>query len=282
MKVEKKQYIGIIFAVIAIVMSFLFRNKIGMNLFYFVAVLSLVISVLPFIIKLTSIQGVQKEKDSKFLEFVRDLIESVKTGTPINVGIVNLQNRDYGKLSSHIKKLGNQVSLGIPIENALRVFAKETKSVIISRAVTLISEAQKAGGEIGSILDSVSGSVAQTEEVKKEQKASVSGLISQGYIIFLVFIVIMLVLQYSILPIALEFTGSETVLSNNPDSNSNDSTKDLDNLSLPLLILLLTQAVFAGLIIGKISEGRIQNGIKHSFILLTITLVIVTGAKVII
>ena len=63
----------------------------------------MVISVLPFIIKLASAQGVQKEKDSKFLEFIRDLIESVKTGTPINVSVVNLQNRDYGKLSSHIK-----------------------------------------------------------------------------------------------------------------------------------------------------------------------------------
>ncbi len=282
MKMERKQYIGIIFSVIVIIVAFFFRNKIGINLFYFISVLSLVISVLPFIIKLASAQGVQKEKDSKFLEFIRDLIESVKTGTPINVSVVNLQNRDYGKLSSHIKKLGNQVSLGIPIDNALKVFAKETKSVIISRAVTLISEAQKAGGEIESILDSVSGSVAQTEEIKKEQKASVSGLISQGYIIFLVFIVIMLVLQYSILPIALDFTGSETVLSNNPDSSSGGSESNLENFSLPLLILLLTQAVFAGLIIGKISEGRIQSGIKHSFILLTITLVIVTGARVII
>ncbi len=280
MKFQKKQFIGIFFSIIAIITSIIFIEKIGYNLFYFILVISFIMSSLPFVMFLISLQGVQKEKESKFLEFIRDLVEGVKTGTPINRGIANLQNRDYGKLSTHIHKLANQVNMGIPLDDALKIFAKETKSLVISRAVTLISEAQKAGGDVENILDSVSASVSQTEELKKEQKSSVSSLVSQGYIIFFIFIIIMLVLQYSILPIALDFTNSEnTVLTTG--ENLTQNPKPTENFSLPLFILLLIQSLFAGLIIGKISEGRVTSGIKHSFILLTITLVIVTGAKLI-
>jgi len=164
------------------------------------------------------------------------------------------------------------------LDNALKTFAKETKSVVISRAVTLISEAQKAGGDIDTILESVSKSVSQTEELKKEQKSSVSNLVVQGYIIFLVFIVIMLVLQYAILPIATDFNKNDSGLING--DNSEEPVKDASGISFPLFVLLLVQSVFAGLIIGNISEGRLLSGVKHSFILLTITLVIVTGARV--
>ncbi len=278
MKFEKKQFIGIIFAIIMAGISGIFIEKIGESLFYFILVISFIVAVLPFITALITQQGHQKEKESKFLEFTRDLVEGVKTGTPINKGIINLQDRNYGTLSPHIKKLANQIGIGIGLDGALKTFAKEAKSIVISRAVTLISEAQKAGGDIGNILESVSQSVNQTEELKKEQKSSVSNLVVQGYIIFLVFIVIMLVLQYAILPIATGFNGEDSGLLGG-DENVQPPEDDED-ISLPLFILLLVQSIFAGLIIGNISEGKVMSGIKHSFILLTITLVVVTGAKV--
>ena len=67
MKIQKKNFIGIIFAVVSIVSSFIFMDNIGNNLFYFITVISLVIAILPFVLTLMSMQGIQKEKDSKFL-----------------------------------------------------------------------------------------------------------------------------------------------------------------------------------------------------------------------
>jgi len=54
---------------------------------------------------------------------------------------------------------------------------------------------------------------------------------------------------------------------------------DPSSFSMPLFIMLLIQSFFAGLVIGKISEGSVKKGIKHSFILLAITLLITTGAR---
>ena len=269
---SKKIFIGAIFGIAIIALNIIFMR--GEKIFWFINIIALIISSLPFIISLILEQGVQKEKEEKFLEFSRDLVENVKSGTPISKSIINLQKRDYGALSIHVQKLANQILLGISLTKAFQIFAKDTRSTTISRAVTLISEAERAGGQIESILESVAKSVNQSEVLKKERKSSIYNLIVQGYILFFVFIIIMLVLEFKIFPM-MQGLGQIDVsgLSVSPKAISADS------FSQPLFIMLLVQSFFTGLVIGKISEGSLKNGIKHSFILLAITLIISTGAK---
>jgi flagellar protein FlaJ len=240
---------------------------------YFLIVIALIITALPFIINIILGQNKQREKEEMFLAFSRDLVENVKSGTPISRGIANLRNRNYGALSPHVLKLANQMSMGITLTEALNNFSRDTNSKVISRAVGLISEAERAGGKIETILESVATSVNQIDNLRKERKAAVSNLITQGYIIFIVFIVIMLVLEFKILPLVSDLS-SESGLS------VNIKKIDASEFSMPLLVTILVQSLFAGLVIGKISEGNLKAGIKHSFILLAITLLVTTGAKV--
>ena len=246
----------------------------GLNkLSYFLLVVSLVIALLPFMINFLLGEGRQKEKDEMFIAFSRDLVETVRSGTPIGRGIANLRNRNYGTLTPHIVKLANQLSMGITLTVAFRTFAVESKSKVISRAVGLISEAERAGGKIESVLDSVATSVSQIEQLRKERKASVSNLVTQGYLIFFVFIIIMLVLEFKILPLVSDLQGGEGLALQVSNISS-------DTFAMPLFVMLLVQSFFAGLVIGKISEGSVKDGIKHSFILIAITLLVVTGARV--
>ena len=53
-----------------------------------------------------------------------------------------------------------------------------------------------------------------------------------------------------------------------------------EELANPLLALLIAQGILAGLFIGKITEGSIKFGAKHSFILASSALLIATGARV--
>jgi flagellar protein FlaJ len=280
MKSKITPFVGLIVSVVVLGLLLIFKNSISSSLFYFILIILAVLTVFPFILTVIFKQNRQEEKSNMFLEFLGDIVEGVKSGIPINKTISNLSERDYGALNGNIKKLINQLSLGMPLDAALKTMAKDSKNKTISRSFELISEAQKAGGDINQILKSVLDSVIQTENMKKERKSSISNLVVQGYIIFFIFIVIMLVLQYSILPIAGELSnqGFNDKLVSSVSSNSNVSSGDL---SSPMLILLLVQSLFAGLVIGKLSEGRIVNGIKHSFILLAISLLITFGAKLI-
>src|SRR3989338_5718187 len=114
-----------------------------------------------------------------FLEFSRNLAESVNTGTPISKSIVNMRKKNYGALSPYITKLANQIELGIPVHQALQSFAYDVGSPVISRAIALIMEAERAGGEIDYILESVAGSISEVEKLKKERKAAIYGLVVQ-------------------------------------------------------------------------------------------------------
>ena len=243
------------------------------NLLGFMLSLSVLALSVPFMLSFMLGQNRQREKEEKFLEFTRDLVEMVRSGTPVGKSIINLRKRNYGTLSFHVGKLANQLTMGITLTNGLLTFSKETKSPVISRAVGLISEAERAGGNIETILESVSSSVAQVEKLRKERQAGVSNLVTQGYMIFFVFIIIMLVMEFKILPLVSDLQEGEGL---NVDVEKLDSGE----FSMPLFIMLLTQSFFAGLVIGKISEGTLKAGVKHSFILLTVTLLITTGARV--
>ena len=271
MKLEIKHYAGILLGMVLILISFIFFR--GSVLMYFLIVVAAIIVVLPFVITLIIGQSRQKEKEEMFLAFSRDLVENVKSGTPVGKSIINLRSRNYGALTPHVQKLASQLGLGFTLSDALDNFAGDTHSKVISRAVGLISEAERAGGKIETILESVARSINQIEELKKERKASVSNLITQGYIIFMVFIIIMLVLEFKILPLVSDLATPEGELAVKTRSINPDE------FAMPLLVMLLVQSFFAGLVIGKISEGSIKDGIKHSFILLAITLLVTTGAR---
>jgi archaeal flagellar protein FlaJ len=275
MEIKIRHFLGLFVGLVIGGTSFYYLYYTSRNLFYFLAVLSYVIAVLPFMIAFLVDRGLQHQKEEKFLEFTRDLVEGVKSGTPINKSIINLQKRDYGSLSPHIQKLANQIHFGINLNKAFDTFAKETKSRVITRAMLLISEAQRAGGQIETIISSVAHSVNQIEDLKKERLSSVYNLVVQGYIIFFVFIIIMLVLEYAILPLAIEFSQSQ--VEGLTSTKSAILTKE--QFSTPLFVMLIVQSLFAGLVIGKVSEGTILGGIKHSFFLVTITLLVVTGTR---
>lgn len=272
---KKINIISFVLGIIAILSSIFFLPKNLSSVRNFVIVISIIIMIIPTVIFYSSENKKQKEKDQKFLEFIRDITEGVKSGTPITQSIINLGGRSYGALTPHIVKIINQISIGIPLNSILETFARDTKSPLISRSVSLISEANRSGGELNTILNSVVSSVNQTEIIQKERRASIFNLIVQGYIIFFVFILIVLALEFFLMPL---MEGIDPVKDLNSEINISANSA---SFSTPLLFLLITQSLFSGLVIGKLAEGKITSGIKHSFILVSIALVLSTLAHVI-
>lgn len=280
MEITARNWVMIALALIIIILDFIFFRQ--EKLFYFILGIAIVIAVLPFLISTVIEVGREKEKEDMFLEFTRTLVESVKAGTPISRSIINVQNKDFGSLTPHIQKLANQVALGIPVKQAFFIFAHDINNKVVSRAVTLISEAEQAGGIIDNILESVAKSVKETEDVKKEQKAVVYNLVVQGYIVFFLFIVIMLVTQFKIIPMALNLASGTQGGGDISGIFAGPSTLSAEALARPFLFLLIAQGFFAGLVIGKLSEGSTKAGLKHSLILMALAYLITTGAQALI
>ena len=280
--INKSEIIGLVIAFIVIVLDIIFLR--GTDLFYFILGISFVVAGFPLFIFFIIEANIIQEKDEMFLEFSRNLVENVNAGTPISKGIINLKSKNYGALSSHVQKLANQISLGIPVKIAFETFARDVGSSTILRAINILSESEKAGGEVEDVLESVINSISQIERLKKDRRNAMYGLVVQGYIIFFIFIIIMVVMEFKILPIATGINidlGSGAGVPGLPGLGgfSSGNIATAEELSRPFLWLLIIQGFFTGLIIGKLSEGNIKSGFKHFFILTVIAVLVNTGLK---
>jgi pilus assembly protein TadC len=282
MKFKKVTLIGLIAAILITIIDFIFFYN--DKLFMFLIGIAIVIALAPFMLDLLRASEKEEEISTMFLEFSRNLAESVVTGTPVSKSIVNMSKKNYGALNPHIQKLANQITLGIPVNIALQTFAEDVDNKVIKRAVALIREAEKAGGEIDYILESVANSIAEVEKLKKERRAAMFSLIVQGYIIFFIFIGIMLVMEFKILPLTFGTESAGALFGGTDITTIGAGTGaaarlSAEEISRMFLYLLLAQGFFAGLVIGKLSEGSLKSGIKHSFILTIAAFLISTGVR---
>ncbi len=252
----------------------------GTRFFFFIAWFGVLIAASPFVFSIIQETKVSTDKEKMFLEFTRNLVESVKTGTPISKSILNMKKKPFGVLSRHVSKLANQIALGIPLKTALETFAKDLNNVTVSRTITLIGQAEKAGGNIGEILESVAKAVNMADKLKKERKSTISTLVMQGYIIFFVFIVIVLVMQFYIIPMISGIASTGSLNIGGIGSTGGASTADIGDVSKAFLYLLLIQGLFSGLAIGKLAEGEVKAGLKHSFALMTLSFIISAVANI--
>ena len=154
-------------------------------------------------------------------------------------------------------------------------FSKHTRNKVITRSVTIIIEAEQSGGNIQDVLEGVTSSVVQIKKIRDERRANSFSQIIQGYLVFFIFIAIMIVLQIFLLPQLADVSGD---VFSGVTFEGSVTNADLNSETLPISInfenififLILIQGLFAGLMVGKFSEGSIKYGVRHSFILMLV------------
>ncbi len=218
----------------------------------------------------------QKEIELQFLEFIRNLTESVKSGISIPRSIIHVSKKDFTVLNPFIQKLSNQIESGITTRRALQIFSADTGNIVIKRSVSIIVEAEQSGGDISDILTAVVDSVINVKKIKEERKSSAYSQIVQGYIVFYIFIAIMLTMQLWLFP---KLVGLSSTLQGGISGNVLGGTAGSFNLDNVFFSMIMIQGFFAGIMIGKFSEGSIKNGLVHSLILMITSALLITTIK---
>ncbi len=273
--------VGIAIALILLDIAFVYNNPPLKRWFYAFIVLSITIGLAQFWYDMLQESKRQREIELKFLEFVRALTGTVRSGISVPQSIIHASKKDYGALTPYTIKLSNQLEWGIPMHEALITFSNDTKNSVIKRSIAIVIEAEQSGGDIEDVLESVTNSVVQVKKIKAERKSSVYTQVVQGYIVFFVFIGIMLLLEVKLFPMLGNISGflSEGLSASGLTGNligTGGQDVDLDKLFFSLIII---QAFFAGIMVGKFSEGTIKQGLLHSLVLTTVSALIITVVK---
>lgn len=280
MELKTRHYITIGIGVLIIFIDFLFLFGRHSRFFQPILALGVVVGLSQFWLDFLRENNRQKEIELKFLEFVRALVQTVKSGIPIPKAILHVSKADYGALNPYVKKLANHIEWGIPLRQALKIFANDTENKIILRSVSIVIEAEKSGGNIAEVLKAVSDSITQIKKIKEERISNTYSQMVQGYFIFFIFIAIMLIVEIYLLPQLADITltvssglGGDLEPFIDNQANKQISTLNFDSIFLGLILI---QGFFAGIMIGKFAEGEAKLGLKHSVILVVISYIIIT------
>ena len=258
--------LGSLILISDIIFFFSFRSPIGPKVWYFspILVIALLFGTFFFFLDFLKENNRQKEIEEKFLEFVRSLVEVVRSGVSLPQAIIQISQSDFGALTPFVKKLSNKLQWGYSLHDALEIFSKDAGNDVITRSISIVTQAEKSGGDIASVLEAVTQAVLEIKKIKEDQKTNSYSQMVQGYIIFFVFIAIMLVMQLYLIPKLSGISAEISQTLSGSGLGAGGSAQDMGSIFLATIVI---QGFFAGLLIGKFSEGKYKVGIKHSVIM---------------
>ncbi|MEM2546103.1 MAG: type II secretion system F family protein, partial [Candidatus Bathyarchaeia archaeon] len=126
--------------------------------------------------------------DEHLPDLFRSIVQAQETGMTLPRAFEEAAKRDYGPLTSELKKLNNQVSWGMTLEDALIAFAKRADTVLVQRTVPLIIEANRSGGRVERVFDPMGKFVQSTLMLHRERRTRTRPYIAILYVAFFVFI----------------------------------------------------------------------------------------------
>lgn len=239
---------------------------------------SLLLIVAPILYVKYTQYNERKAMERKFPEFLRDVVEGTRAGMSLPQAIQNTETGSYGPLDEKIQKMNAQLDWGIPFDQVLRNFGEETGSSVILRSIDTIIQAYQSGGNIQDVLESVGDNIRTLRKLKEERESQLYGEMITGYVVFFIFIGILVALTSYLLP-SLASAQQSLGGSGGFSAFGGGGGSLQENITLYeswFQRLVFIQAIFSGLIIGKLSEGELKAGFKHMGILFAIGYLSVT------
>lgn len=205
--------------------------------------------------------------DDHIPSLLREISDAQKTGLPLPRAILEASKHQYGALTPELKKMASKISWGIPFSNALRSLTVTADTPLMKRTSLLILEAERSGGAIEDVFESAHKHVSEILGLKRERLGSMKPyrwIIYASFIVFSIVMIILLVAFFEKLAIQMvDAVAEEQAATANLPFN-------VAGLQLLFFHLMVIEAIFAGLIAGKMGQGDARLGLRDSCILLGI------------
>jgi flagellar protein FlaJ len=216
--------------------------------------------------RLSKIQAIEEELPN----FLRDTAECSRAGMTLVDAIRTASYGNYGLLTPEIKKMANQLSWGIYVNDVLTQFAERVGTPLVKRSVLLTIEASRSGGNIADVLTAVAKDAKEIKMLENERNINMNVYITVIYIAFFVFLAVISILATSFLPAITHI--SQTAPSTAQGAGTPVSVGKIDPASILNIYYLavLVQGFGSGLVAGVLSTGKLVHGFKHSLIMVVI------------
>ncbi len=198
-----------------------------------------------------------KRSVDKYLpDLFRSIVQAQKAGMTLPQAMEEASKRKYGPMTKELQKMVTQMSWGVSFEDALQSLGKRVDTALLRQTIPLILEAQRSGGQVEKVFEPLEEFVRTTLTFDAERKTQIRPYLAIIYVAFFVFLFTIIMLFKSFFVDMVDFELSQFELM--PPSEARSIFFHMSAI----------QAFFGGLVAGKMGEGTVGGGLKHSVILL--------------
>lgn len=222
-------------------------------------IIAFLIAITPYAIDITLQKRGLKKKEELYTEFLFKLSEMMRGGLDPIKSVKELAKSDMGVLTPHIRIASNEMLYGKSFEEAMRSMSASIGSELVRRYTELVIQASYSGGSVADLILKSSEDMRNIINLEREKEGALSQFtlifyFAQGIIVFIAY-----TLNSSLLPFLTD--GS---------TGSLFGENAIQSIDFPtgFFHLIMINALFGGLVIGKISEGDVRYGLKHVVILM--------------
>lgn len=210
-----------------------------------------------------------RDIETRLPDFLRDVAEAGRFGMTLAEAVVVASKGRYGSLTPEIRRMAAQIDWGVPVSEAMRLFAERVDTPLVRRMTSIIIKANDAGGNVADVLTMVAHDARETMLNQDERRIAMSTYMVVIYIAFFVFIATIFILNSTFLPKMAE-AGQQVAEGAEGISNMPIMIQEeiIPKIQFIFVAAVVIHAFGDGILAGVLENGRISNGMRHSFIML--------------
>ncbi len=279
-EIEPRKFLGFIFST-----GFLFAIALGFNLKAFFSIPFFLTSIITFIASQLAVYFwlvLRVDRKSKVVEEVLPdalqlMASNLRAGLTTERAIILASRPEFGPLQQEIDRVGKKLAVGVELGDALAGMSKKIQSRVLEKTLLLIKSGLESGGSLAPLLEQIAENLREQQMVKKRIKANIL-----MYIIFIFAAVAFgSPMLFGLSSFLIQVLSKNIAAIELPPESL--STIDIPisitrvGLSEPFIISfvitsLVTNSIFASLILGLVGKDKEKEGIKYLPFLLVASL----------
>ncbi len=211
-----------------------------------------------------------KSVETNLPRFLRDILQGTDSGLILPKALLEAAKQDYGPVSYQMGIAMTKFSMGYDFGQSVMGAAQKMRHPFAPQVGQIISEAYVAGGKTHEVLSSSVNLFNDLEQYNQQRQSELKPYTQLVYISIGIYLIIALIIVNNfIVPFvktvpASGVTGTHFL---------NIPTGGVSYFISIFYISGLLQCVFAGMVAGKIVDRSATAGLRHSLILIGVTIV---------
>lgn len=201
-----------------------------------------------------------KRYEEDFSQFLFKLSEMMRAGIDPIKSVIELSKSNVGSITPHVQSAASMMLLGRSFEEGMRTMATSLHSEMSSKYVDLVIQASYMGGSVHDLILKASEDMRTMIMINREMEGNLQQYVYILYLAQAIIVFIAYILSAQLIPFV-QGAGTSAIF----------GSADLQNINFTqsFFHLIMINAAIGGIIVGKISEGSIKDGFKHSVILMS-------------